>query len=308
MDLKQILSKKHYRRSFIIIFGVSLMLLIGIRHLVLPLFDSSLRISFIQVIGSLIDGLAVSLIITVVLSTFILWITPDVMSLSRMDVIEPREIRELLEQAMLKTEHWWYKGGCGRYFRAKTLPEIAKNARIKSAFKEIIVLILDPTNDDLCAKYATYRRSLGSASQDQPWTKERVRNEIYATILETIITKHREPLLRIDLGLTNYFSSFRFDLSSKYVIVTKEDKLAPAMRCDRGTYFYQSYRDEIMLAYNQARKINQLSNIPPLSVSQLNSEKVEKLFLEMGLDNQGMNEQDFDEVLNLAKNSKNPYV
>ncbi len=284
------------------------MLLIVVRYLVLPLFDNSLRISFTQVIGSLIDGFVVSLIITVILSSFVLWLTPDVMSISHMDVIEPREIRELFKDAMLKTEHWFYKGGCGRYFRAKTLPEIAKNARIKSSFKEIIVLILDPTNDNLCAKYATYKRSLKSARQDSPWTKERVRNEIYATILDTVITKHREPLLRIDLGLTNYFSSFRFDLSSNYVIVTKEDKLAPAMRCDRGTCFYQSYRDEIILAYNQARKINQLSSVPPLSVSQLNSQQVKKLFLEIGLDNQSMNEQDFDEVLNLVKDSKNPYV
>lgn len=307
MDLKQILSKKHYRRSFLIIFGLSLMLLISVRYFILPLFDSSLKISFAQIIGSLINGLIVSLIITVSLSSFVLWLTPDVMSISHMDVIEPREIRELFESAMLKTEHWWYKGGCGRYFRAKTLPEIAKNARMKSAFKEIIVLILDPTNDDLCAEYATYKSSLRSASKNNPWTKERVRNEIYATILDTVITKHREPLLRIDLGLTNYFSSFRFDLSSDYVIVTKEDKLAPAMQCDKGTYFYQSYRDEIMLAYNQARKINQLNTVPSLSVSQLDSQQVEKLFIEMGLDNQGMNRQDFDLVLNLVKDCQNPY-
>ena len=114
--------------------------------------------SFAQAVGNVTDDILVSMIISVALSTFVFWLTPDIMSIALMEVIEPRAISNLLRQAMLETEVWWYKGGCGRYFRTKTLPEIARSARTGSVFKEINVLILDPTDDKLCKNYAIYKQ------------------------------------------------------------------------------------------------------------------------------------------------------
>lgn len=42
------------------------------------------------------------------------------------------------------------------------------------------------------------------------------------------------------------------DISDQYAIITKEDKGASALRADSGTYFYDSYKDDLRLTERQA--------------------------------------------------------
>lgn len=66
---------------------------------------------------------------------------------------------------------------------------------------------------------------------------------------------YSEPLLRIRLFFVDSFSAFRLDISDQYVIVTKEDKEASALKADAGTYFYDSYKDDVRLTERQGSEI-----------------------------------------------------
>jgi len=301
-----ILEKVHYRKVFYLVFGLLIALLLLVRYIALPQVDATIGSGWVFAVARVSETLLASFVVTVAIGAFVFWLTPGIMRIAPMEVIEPREIGPLLERALLTSSFWWYKGSAGRYFRAVTLPEMARAARKESLSREVNALILDPTDDRLCEEYATYRRSLKSATESDPWTKQRVKCELVATIMTVLRYQEQEPLLRIRLGLTRYLSSFRLDLSSQYVIVTKEDRDAPAMRCDKDTYFYRSYYDEIVLAHRQAREIKGGIRIP--AAAELTAADVGRVLASVGMGNSGMDEEDLKGVIRMLTQPKNPYA
>ena len=129
-------------------------------------------------------------------------------------------------------------------------------ARTEGLGRDITICILNPKNDALCAAYATYRRSLKSRDSGPQWTQEVVQEEILATALTALKFQFSEPLLRIRLFFVDHFSAFRLDISDQYVVVTKEDREASALRADAGTYFYDSYKDDVRLTERQSREMS----------------------------------------------------
>ena len=156
----------------------------------------------------------------------------------------------------------------------------------------------------VCQEYALYRSGLRSANNDgEPWTEERVRKEVYATLLSLILKAKEYPLLRIEITLLPSFSSFRLDLSSKYVVLTKEDSQAPGVRCDHGSYFYNAYMDDLVLTAKQGRSIS----VTPLS-SEPSVESIRKHFTELQLIEEGVHDNLLRAALEAAKAARNPYA
>ncbi|WP_264969335.1 hypothetical protein, partial [Klebsiella variicola] len=254
--MQEILRKKHSRNSFITLFIIVLILILLLRYVALPHIYPLQSTDLGGFFATIFNGLLSSLTVTFLIGLFMFWIQPESESNAKIEIAYPKELPELFNVAFLRTEIWYYKGGCGRYFRTATLPNMAKQARSKSQSKEILVVILDPANIDLCEKHANYRS--GTASQEiesRPWTTEEVRAELFATIITTLITQAKEPSLRIKLSLCPHYSSFRIDLSDDYAIITKEDRSSPAIICHKGTHFYKSYKDEVILSLNQSRSV-----------------------------------------------------
>jgi hypothetical protein len=260
--MESILSKTHYRSAFYWLVLLILLFSITLRFLVLPQFDTKLEASLLGFGAALLDGLVISLIVTVLIGSFVFWLTPEILKKSVMDVIEPKEIGPLLKKAATDTRTWTYKGACGRYTRSITLPSLASAAKHEGLGRDIRITILNPANDQLCAEYATYRRSLKSAKSVHPWTESKVKEEVIATIISALRFRHEEPLLRIELYLIDHFSAFRFDISDQYVIVTKEDKEASGLRADSGTYFYDSYKDDVRLSERQSINVSYQDEVP----------------------------------------------
>jgi len=260
--MDSILSRRHYRTAFYFLVALILFFSTTLRFLVLPQFDVKLETSLLGFGAALLDGLVISLLVTVLIGSFVFWLTPEILKKSVMDVIEPKEIGPLLKKSVADTKTWTYKGACGRYTRATTLPSLASAAKHEGLGRDIRITILNPNNDLLCAEYATYRRSLKSASNSHPWTEAKVKEEIIATIVSALRFRHEEPLLRIELYLIDHFSAFRFDISDQHVIVTKEDKEASGLRADAGTYFYDSYKDDVRLSERQSINVSYQDEVP----------------------------------------------
>ena len=145
--MQEILRKRHYRSVFYLIVGLVLVIATLIRFWVLPKYDSSLGSSPLQLMASLLDGLAISVIITVFIGSFVFWLTPEIVKRSPIEVLDPKEIGPLLARAASDTRSWIYRGGCGRYTRAKSLPAIAEAARKEGIGREIRISIMNPNND-----------------------------------------------------------------------------------------------------------------------------------------------------------------
>lgn len=306
--MHELLRKKHSRNSFITLFVIVVTLILLLRYAVLPYFYPPQSTDFGGFIATLLNGLFSSLTVTFLIGLFMFWIQPKPENYAKIEIAYPKELPELFNVAFLKTEIWYYKGGCGRYFRTATLPNMAKQARSKSQSKEILVVILDPTNIDLCEKHAIYRS--GTASQEieiRPWTTEEVRAELFATIITTLITQAKEPSLRIKLSLCPHYSSFRIDLSDDYAIITKEDRNSPAIICHKGTHFYKSYKDEVILSLNQSRSVRMIDQVD-FTLRDIDGTKVKSLLSDAGLDDNNLTPAFYDKVASLCKEAKNPYA
>lgn len=254
-SMNEIFSKQHYRRTFFIVVALVLLIALVTRFFVLPYYQPTQTISGAVLAGLLLDNLVVSLFIAVFLGGFVFWLTPEIVKRSTIEVIEPKQINGLLKSAAGGTHSWVYKGACGRYTRATTLPKLAETARMNGISREITICILNPKNEALCNAYATYRRSLKSCTSGKVWTRERVQEEVLATAVTALRYQFVEPLLHIRVFFVNHFSAFRLDISDEYAIVTKEDKDATALRADAGTYFYDSYKDDVRLTERQSNKM-----------------------------------------------------
>lgn len=253
--MDEILSKQHYRRTFFGVVALVLVLALIVRFFVLPWIDPVQELTGAALFGSLLDNLVVSLFLAVFVGAFVFWLTPSIVKRSAIEVIAPKQINPLLKSATSATRSWTYKGACGRYTRATTIPKLAEAARAEGIGRDITICVLNPMNDLLCAEYATYRRSLKSGNSGTPWTQQVVQEEILATALTALKFRFSEPLLRIRVFFVDHFSAFRLDIADQYVVVTKEDKEASALRADAGTYFYDSYKDDVRLTERQSKEM-----------------------------------------------------
>src|SRR5947207_499570 len=117
MAVQEILTKRYQRRAFFAIFVLLVLLMLVSRYMVLPLLDPSLQIGTSAALARVLETALASLIVTVAIGGFVFWLTPGIMSASKIEIVEPREIGRLLETAMSTSPLWWYKGGAGRYLR-----------------------------------------------------------------------------------------------------------------------------------------------------------------------------------------------
>lgn len=304
--MESILKKKHYRNVFYGFVALLFLISVVLRYLVLPQFDNSLEASFLKFSASILDGFSISLLVSVLIGGFVFWVTPDIVKKSVMDVIEPKEIGPLLKKANSDSRSWIYKGACGRYTRATTLPMMAKSARQEGIGRDIRIILLDPNNDLLCDEYATYRRSLKSAKNGSLWTKSRVKEEVVATVISALRYKHEEPLLRIEIHLINHFSAFRFDISDQYAIVTKEDSEAAGLKADKSTYFYDSYVDDSRLSERQSKRVLYNRKIP--LDGDLTTSNIKELVIEIGvMDSNQLEDLDLEYVVNCINAPEDPY-
>jgi hypothetical protein len=306
--MKDILNKKYSRKLFFSIVSGIAVILILCRYFVLPAIDQTITTGFLVFFTNISDGLLVSLLVTVFIGIFLFWITPDNVKETKMEVVESRAIPELFETSFPTTKQWFYKGGCGRYFRTATLPKMATWARQASESRHIVAVILDPTNDELCESHANYRKGTASAAlEEEKWTGEKVRVQLCATIITTLAYQVEEPLLNIELYLCGCFSVFRIDLSTDYVVITKEDRNAPAVVYPNSSPFYNSYKDEILFSYKQAKKVRALKQTE-LAIDSLDENQVGNILDEIGLKTPNMTKDFCAQVANVCKGKLNPYA
>ncbi len=306
--MNEILRKRHTRNYFYaLMLGVIILILI-IRYFVLPVFYPNTAAELGDFLAFLFNGLVTSLLVTILIGSFMYWIQPKSINNAKIEIEDQKSLKEMFEIAFSSSEIWYYKGGCGRYFRTKTLPALAQIAREKSQSKEILVVILDPTDDELCRKHALYRGGMASQQiEKDKWDLSKVQSELFATIVSTIVTQANEPLLRLSISLCPHYSSFRIDLSDSYAVITKEDRNAPAIICHKGTYFYKSYKDEVILSLNQSKILKKIKEAK-FKLSEIQDHNVKDILDEIGIMNSSVNQDMLERIAKICRDKDNPYA
>lgn len=172
-------------------------------------------------------------------------------------MLQGGEVQTAHAAARSKTDRWFFKGGTGTYLRAVTLPKCVEAARRDRRALEFRIEIIDPTNAKACERYENFRRSvsLDPDGTGDTWYRGRTRLESYATILSACWNRQRFRLLDIQVGLTSTVSTFRYDMSSEYLIITQDDPKFPALLIPRDKSLFDAHGIELRNSFEQAIRV-----------------------------------------------------
>jgi hypothetical protein len=229
---------------------------------------------------------------------------------SMVQAVPGDEIGRLHMMARVKTDRWVFKGGTGTYLRAVTLPACVDAARKEHRPIEVQFEIIDPTDRELCARYAAFRASLepGPDGTGEYWTLDRTRKEAFATVLAACWHRQHFTLLKISGGLSSVMTTFRTDMSSSHVIITQESSTSPALVVEAGKPHFSAYEQELQSSFDQAKPVPlSLAREVPLS-DEPAVDEVRRLFARLGLPLPStFADTDVSDIIVKAIRPKNPY-
>lgn len=113
--------------------------------------------------------------------------------------------------------------------------------------------IIDPTDEEVCASYGRFRRSLDTSEAD--WTMERTQRESYTTIVACCWYRQRFELLDVRIGLSRVMPTLRWDLSASSLVITQGDPRKPALLVEHGKPLYDYLYTELSKSLEQARPV-----------------------------------------------------
>jgi hypothetical protein len=113
---------------------------------------------------------------------------------------------------------------------------------------------------------------------------EAMARNAFATVLAICWYRQRFVLLQPEIGLSRVMTTFRWDISPAFALMTQEDRNAPAMYFDRGMSHYRAYLRELAMSFEQSRRLD-LSRLEEQRLSdEPTPEEVRKLFSLLKLD------------------------
>ena len=158
-------------------------------------------------------------------------------------------LTELLDSA----SGWYFRGGSGRWQRSNVLPALA---RLTDRDVPYVMQILNPTDPELCVRYASYRArqrppEVRRQGEDQP---ETVRDDILACIYAAAWYRFRTRL-QTEVYLQPLYSPLRLDIGTSGLMATVADPKAPGLLGKPDGWYYQSVLDEIKQACTELPRL-----------------------------------------------------
>lgn len=299
------LLKPHTRKWFFVSCIVTLFLLIVIRYFVIPEISHSTSIDYYKITNTIIDNFIVAIVVTMSISVIILFLNPPVMEKSTVEVVGPFELKNILNSAFDNVREFYYIGHTAKWTRSFTMKELSKYAKNNNVSVDVFIVILDPESHSSSCFNAEFQKRIKSIPDSKDTIIKNTKIELFTTIVSMNCWNAEGPLLNIKVALTEKISLFRIDLFSKFVVITQADPRPPSLKYDFGTVFYNSYREEARIRFNQSREIP-LTNRGIL-FKDLSCENVKQLLSELGFDLNGFNQADFENIINKSQNPVRPY-
>lgn len=202
-------------------------------------------------------------------------------AISSARLVSGSEMAHSLAKARRNTDGWMFKGGTGAELRDETLPEFAKMATQEQRTLDLKIEIIDPSDEALCEAYAKILAAQ-NPGDSAPWTAARVRHEAYATILAAFRENRRVMYLKVEVRLSRFVSTLRWDLSDASVIMA--DPSGPAMVFTKDSPYYATCKRELMVSFDQARRVA-LDAAKDIAFGDVPSEdEIRRLFQTLGIE------------------------
>jgi hypothetical protein len=170
-------------------------------------------------------------------------------------ILRGTEVQEAHAVARERTDHWYFKGGTGTYLRAVTLKKCLQDRRRPMEFR---IEIIDPRDVEACRRYDNFRltRPPGTGRASDPWKAGQARLESYATVFAACWYNQHSDFVTIRVGLTRIASTFRYDMSSRHLIITRDDPELPAELVPRQAPLFTAYERELRTSFDQAERVD----------------------------------------------------
>lgn len=305
MSVDSLFERAHTRRLFVIAVVFMLATMLTVRYFVLPWFDPGLSRGLWPLAAQVLDNVSTTIVVTFLVGAFLWWITPSRTKQAGVSLIEPRELARHFNDGLAKSTTWRFFGGCGRYFRSAVLNTMKQRATAESTAKSVAAIILNPANQVLCERHARYRAGTRRGHAEGNWTGARVKQELIATIITAKAASYSQGLLDVKILVSNHFSSFRVDISESFAIQTREDPIAPALRSEEGSYYYEAQMNEFRLLKEQATLLSG-GESECAKVKDVGSLK--QALEAMGLDSCQLSDPELAEVVDIVQSPENPYA
>ncbi|MFX4218555.1 hypothetical protein ACOL3B_06590 [Aliarcobacter butzleri] len=289
-------------KIFLLCSIIGLIILLVINFYILPIYFES-PTTLLKTLTDVFNNFTALLISSLFGVLFLYMLTPKVMSKSEIIKLEPRDLKNNLEEILKDAEFYYYYGHTARWTRSVTLPKLYEYALNKKITKEISITILDPNNIELLKYFKTY----GHGERDKGNIINNIKDlkkELLSTILIGLMYD-KKSFFKVNLYLSSKVSLFRFDLSDKAAILTKPHPLDPALKVYNGTFFYQSYKEEIKISQEQSRKLD-FDKVEILN-KEISINNLKRIFEELNLKINDLDDNDIKDIFFNIANLKKPY-
>ncbi|MEO1869459.1 MAG: hypothetical protein ABGX80_06225 [Cobetia sp.] len=285
----------------IYLLGISgvLILLIALNYYVLPLIHDYFGFSYSSTVSSFFNNIIALVGSSLFASGFYLLLTPSGLSENDINLIYSHDIKGLLKNMVNETERFSYLGHTARWNRSFSLPKLREISNDKKSTRHVDLVIIDPNCEASCLYYSQF----GHANRDKGGEVKSihdVRVELITTYL-CCVKENMSPFMEVNLHFTKNISLFRYDISDNGILLSKPYKGDPALYFPKGTFFYDSYKQEFNIAKDQSDRVY-LERIEVLDY-----ESVKQLLLAADIFDDYMNEDFVDAVWCSYQEMTSPY-
>jgi hypothetical protein len=300
-----LLTNPYYRRQYLGLGVVALVALALIRFLLLPqLFGEALPTPY-GVLTDLADSFLVAVAASVATLGFLLWAVPPSVRSADVSIVPPAHLKQVLDSALAGTQEFWYRGHTARWTRAVTLPRLAAEARRERRSKRVYLIISDPGDRTVCEYYAGFAHHARPGDRSDAWDARRSQIELYGTIVSAYVWQAEEPLMDVNIALSDKASLFRVDLTSKAAIITTPHPRDPAVAYSAGGHLYGAVLEDLHVLYRQCRTLPK--PVPAVRLEQLDARAVRSMLAGLGFDVEPLSPAEVDQIVAIARRPDNPY-
>lgn len=181
-----------------------------------------------------------------------------------------------LSELLASTSEWHFRGGSGRWQRSDVLPALA---HVTDRDVRYVMQILNPSDPELCRRYARYRARQRPPAARRPdeAQPETVRDDILACIYAAAWYRFRTRL-QAEVYLQPLYSPLRLDIGTTGLIASVADPKAPGLLGKSDGWYYLSVLDEVNQACTELPRLVLCSDPAalPEDHAQVDGSKVEK--------------------------------
>lgn len=246
-------NKLRVSRFFYVLAFISVLVLFLLGYVILPYFlDQKKLIDFYYILSNLTNNLIVAIVTSVIIAFSVDFFIRAHDEGEEFYFGSSRDLLACLKRNSDGVDDYRYCGHTARWNRYHTFKNMKDLASQYRRSKKIELIILNPSNDDLCKRYIN---SGYAARNIDDIDFMSIKAELVVTIMKCFEYR-QSPFVEIDVFLTERISIFRFDITSKGVVVTLPNKGEGFLFFGKNHYFYSAYVQEFKMMVFSAKRID----------------------------------------------------